>query len=226
MNYRTLAGRIDYVTDDVGVRGAENFYITIHEDGSRVLRACCEMHDEVLVRDVLLALDANFAPLRANVHLMVGGRFHGVGDYQFESGAVHFQGQRSGEAVVTKTVALDSPAPSFGSHSVQNDAWAYGAFDRHRDGAAECVIAGIPITSKLPNGGDGPTVILAEHRHRYVGEEQITVPAGQFQCRHYQFLFDDWPAIDYWVHGPDYLMVKCRWDLLRQSYILTELREG
>jgi hypothetical protein len=32
---------------------------------------------------------------------------------------------------------------------------------------------------------------------RFLGEEVVTTAAGRFDCRHYQFLFDDWPAIDY-----------------------------
>lgn len=223
MNYRVIDGRIDYVTDDVGLRGSEVFRISVHADGSRSLRACCEMHDEVLIRDVFLGVDANFAPLNAHVHLMVEGCFVGTGHYLFAPDAVSFHGQQRGQPVMSDRVALPDSAPSFGSHSVQNDAWAYGAFDRCRGDNEEFVMRGIPVTSTLPNGADGPAVVVAEHRHRFLGETTVTTAAGRFDCRHYQFVFDEWPAIDYWVYGPDYLLVKCRWDLLRQTYELVEL---
>lgn len=225
VNYRVLDGRIDYVTDGVGLRGTEVFRISVHGDGSRLLRACCEMHDEVLVRDVFLSVDANFAPSNAHVHLMVEGRFVGTGHYLFGPDELYFQGQQSGAGVIAEQLPLQRAAPSFGSHSVQNDAWAYGAFDHQRGAEQECTLQGIPVTSKLPNGADGPAVLMDEHRHRFLGEEVVTTAAGRFDCRHYQFLFDDWPAIDYWVHGPDYLLVKCRWDLLHPTYELVELEE-
>lgn len=225
MNYRILDGRIDYVTDGVGLRGSEVFRISVHEDGSRCLRACCEMHDEVLIRDVFLSVDAQFAPLNAHVHLMVEGCFVGTGHYLFGPDTLNFQGQRAAASVIAEQYPLDTRAPSFGSHSVQNDAWAYGAFDQHRGGAAEFTVQGVPVTSKLPNGADGPAVLMDQHRHRFLGEEVVTTAAGRFECRHYQFLFDQWPAIDYWVSGPDYLLVKCRWDLLHQTYELVELHK-
>ena len=45
--------------------------------------------------------------------------------------------------------------------------------------------------------------------------------------RHYEFLLKDRPSIHYWVTGPDYLLVRARWDLLKQSYELVSLeRDG
>lgn len=47
--------------------------------------------------------------------------------------------------------------------------------------------------------------------------------AGSFDVRHYEFLFEHWPSIHYWISSNDYLLVQCRWDLLKQTYELVRL---
>lgn len=220
--YHGLRGRVEYITDDVGTRGHEEFKIVRHQDGSRTLRASCEMYDEQLLRDVYLAVDALYQPLHAHVSLWLEQQLVGSGHYVFAADAVSLH-RTTSAGLELQSKGLGSPAAAFGSHSVQNDAWLYPAVDRLRNGCRWTTLQAVPVSSKLPNGADGPALILSDQRHRFVAEESVTTPAGQFVTHHYQFGFDDRPPIHYWIRPEDYLLVKCRWDLLRQTYLLTQL---
>lgn len=56
-----------------------------------------------------------------------------------------------------------------------------------------------------------------------MGLEEVTVPAGTFECEHFRFLLKDHPPEELWCSIDDYIMVKIRWDLLGTAYELVEL---
>ena len=59
-----------------GVWGREDFTLTRHANGDRVLRAFCELDDEpALIRDVIQRVDAGFHPQDCMVRLTEGGVF-------------------------------------------------------------------------------------------------------------------------------------------------------
>ena len=113
--------------------------------------------------------------------------------------------------------------PAFGGHALQNDAWMLAAADRAAGDEVDRHLGNVLITSRLPNGADGPALLLSDHHYRYLGAETVETPAGRFATRYFEFLLEDRPSIHYWLHGEDYLLIRCRWDLLRQSYELVEL---
>jgi hypothetical protein len=81
-------------------------------------------------------------------------------------------------------------------------------------------------SSHLPNGGSGPLLVPSQAgftSKKFIGKEQIEVPAGNFETRHFQFLVADYPPIDIWTLGSDFIPVRLRWNLLKQSYDLVEL---
>ena len=55
MKHRALRGRIAYLHDRDGERGREWFSISVQDDGTRTLRAQCEMDDEDLAETVAFA---------------------------------------------------------------------------------------------------------------------------------------------------------------------------
>lgn len=218
-----VRGRILYTTDGKGVEGFEDFFVSHLPNGSRKLSAHCEMHNDGIVREVVLGVDDRFAPEHAFVSLSVAERFVGAGLYDFRGPTVTLT-RLTETGAESQERAEKGRVTAFGSHSVQNDAWLYGSFDANRGDAREGELANTVITSRLPNGGDGPALLFSNQQHRFLGEERVTVEAGTFDCRRYQFVFEEWPAIDYWIYGGDYLLVRCRWDYLSQTYELAELR--
>ena len=219
----SISGIVEYVSDDDGVTGVEHFRMSKYADGGRHLRAYCEMHDDELVRDVSLTVDKEWRPRDAFVQVALNQTFVGSAHYTFAPCYVATQLHPAEGERGWHRHDLESPANGFGSHSVQNDAWFYGAFDRIRADAESVELPNVVVCSRLANGGEAPNYHLTTQRHRYRGEASITTPAGTFVTRHYSFHFDQWPPIHYWVHGDDYLLVQCRWDHLRQSYRLVDL---
>ncbi len=55
-----------------------------------------------------------------------------------------------------------------------------------------------------------------------VGEEKITPPAGKFDVDH--FRIDD--SVDFFITGPDALMVRFQWRPADRDYVLTHLEAG
>lgn len=220
----SVRGRILYKTDGKGLEGFEDFLVCNSPTGGRRLSAHCEMHNDGLLRDVVLGVDDRFAPTHAFVSLSVQDRFVGAGLYDFRGAAVTLDRLTATGSSERQERATSRPVTAFGSHSVQNDAWLYGSFDAVRGDAHECSLEDTVISSRLANGGDGPSLLFSTQHHRFLGEETVTVEAGTFDCRHYQFVFERWPAIDYWIYGEDYLLVRCRWDHLKQTYELAELQ--
>ena len=223
MTLRAISGTIEYVTDDVGVEGRETFEIQQFRSGERLLRAHSEMFNDRLTRDTLLTVNENWEPQLAQLHLMIDDTFVGAGQYRFEPNRVRFDGHLADEGFVSDTRALAAPAPAFVGHAVQNDAWLYAALEQRPRDAADAQLNGVVLSSRLPNGGDGPALKFSDQRHRYIADEEIETRAGRFDTQHYEFLLEGRPSIHYWVTGPDFVFVRARWDLLRQSYELVEL---
>ncbi len=220
---RTISGRIAYITDGVGEEGYEDFHITCLKDGRRMLQAQSVMTNDDLIRTTYLIINAAWQPMTAQMHL-IKGDYTGSAAYDFCDDHVRFTGQNTEEGELAQTVSLESSVTTFGGHAIQNDAWMYGAFDRYRGDCVETILPNTVITSHAANGGDGPALTFAEQHHRYVKDEEITTEAGTFAARKYEFIFEDRPSIQYWITGEDYIIVRCRWDHLKQTYDVVDLQ--
>ena len=218
--HSTIVGTIEYRTDGVGVDGIERFQITHFDSGLRSLRATSELHGDSLVRETLLTVDGAYRPQRACIALTIAGKPAGSGQYRMSRQGTSF---RSGAAPAGSGIDVDVDAAAFGGHALQNDAWMLAAADVRCGDARDRHLDNVVVTSHLPNGADGPDLLFSNHHYRYIGNETVDVPAGRFATRHFEFLLPDKPSIHYWLSGGDYLLVRCRWELLQQSYELVEL---
>ena len=97
-----------------------------------------------------------------------------------------------------------------------------------RGSAREYFLKDIGISSPLPNGGSGPIACLVDVNVKYIGDENLTTPAGAFATKH----FENWshrdgppkPPVVVWFTGDDAIPVRLRWELLSQTYELVELK--
>lgn len=212
MQHRTVSGKIRYSSMKPGregqERGREWFTFTHHGDGSVIMRARCEIEepDPTVLRDIVCHIGPDRKPHNLLVHLTLGDEFLGSGWMRYDQAA--------------NQVTCESFGPSIGRHSETRTAGSFDAFGTHP-------VAGDGFTTRLLDTAQGPhrrrlRFFLPSPDHRgatppqiaefemvmeYVGEEEKTVAAGTFRCRHYRYVDDSddgmggtrHPDFDMWV---------------------------
>ena len=212
MRHRTVRGQLAYHHLDGPERGRERFTITIHENGCRTLRAVCEIDADEVLRDVTYSVNHAYQPLDAFVRLTVRERFLGCGWFLFEDDVASCESFTAAEGRVSQRIRVPARPLAFGSHPISADAWLTAVFDV--SGAREQYFDNVFISSYAFNGAGGPLLYPIHFGLEHLGRERITVPAGEFECRHVRFLLDGsevagHPQYDLWISDDDrYLCVR------------------
>ena len=123
---RHYSGKTLYIGDEVGERGREWFDVTVEPDGTRTLRAKCEIdgsvvHNFRVLRDVTFTLDGNCRPLDAFVRITVNDKFMGSSWFRFGEHEVECEGFTVNEGRISQKVPVARWPRSFGSHPVVCD---------------------------------------------------------------------------------------------------------
>ena len=63
-------------------------------------------------------------------------------------------------------------------------------------------------TSPLPDGASGPILAVRRFDFEYLGEEDLTVPAGSFSCAHFRWHVQDFASIGIWNSLEDGILEK------------------
>ncbi len=223
--HRNYKGKISYLKDGAGETGRESFSVSVHADGSRTLRAECEMDEFELLRDVIQSIDAEWRPVDSYVRLSVGGALSGSAWYRFDDCRAECRGLTGDLKYFEDQQSTDEPIQSFGSHSLQNDAWLVARVRQRKADLGS--LAGSTFTTSLSaNGGTGPTLVRVPPVSlliRDLGLETITVEAGRFETWHVRVEVKDVDCFDIWAAGEDCVPVRLTSDGLRQSFELVEL---
>ena len=220
-NPRLLTGRIAYLDADGGSTGFELFSITAHADGSRTLSAHCEMHDDALVRDALLALDADARPVEAFIRVTEQDRW--MGSAHFRRGVTGTLATLSGP---DSDVAADLPGEVdyFGTHALLNDGWVALAGGDLAPGES-CTVRGATCSHQA-NGGGVPALMASDAVLTRFADETVTVAAGTFDCQHWTVAYQGHTPIDMWTTGLDAVLVLMSWDHLAGRYELAEMTDS
>lgn len=217
----TRSGRIAYRFEPAadsfsqfpdGVWGFEDWCITRHGDGTRVLRARCELHDEPLViRDVIQAVDAVYHPHDAFVRLTIGDKFFGSSWYRFTDTEAELEGWTALKGRIREHRWIARDMRGFGTHALMADAWLCARYD-FRKGAGQQTFTDNLMTSIDHRGATGPEfTTTTTSTLRYDGIESVTVAAGTFDCHHFAFMntSNNHPPYDLWITADgDFLFVK------------------
>lgn len=225
IKHRSYQGKILYLTDGVGETGREWFHVTIQPDGKRTMRATCEMDEDRLLRDVVLTVDEAWYPVDAFVRLSIAEKLVGSSWFHFTEQTAECQGFTTQEGRIDQHFSTPGRIGFFGAHQLHGDAWACATIERDQNRAPSTDDLNFS-SSLLPNGGSGPILVPTPNdfiSKKYIGKERLQVPAGSFDTQHFQFSVADSPPIDVWTLGSDFIPVRLRWDLLKQSYDLVEL---
>jgi hypothetical protein len=225
MSHRSYRGKMLYITDGVGEMGREYFSVTVQPDGTRTLRAQCEMDDDQLLRDVVLTVNAGWEPLDAFVRLTIAGQTVGSSWYCFEGRRAECQGRTATEGRISRTLLSSKTVESLGTHALHGDSWVVGRLRNYR-GPPDAFPLATFATSTLPNGGSGPDLIPLSagfSRILDLGSEEVTVPAGRFATRHLRIIVPNVDDFDVWAGGEDCLPVKSTSRGLKQTYEMVEI---
>ena len=220
MAYKTIRGKILYTSKKPErmdqERGREYFTITRQPDGTDVMHAHCEIDDEpMVVRDVVAAMDSrNAAPLDCHVRLTVGGEFEGTGWFRFADQRVECEAFNRKDGRITQCIEVASPVQWMQCHPIVGDALLMKAYDLSA-GPGKRFLDNVMLSSPDHRGATGPMLFQLGFGIRYVGEERITVQAGDFDARHFQVvdtagqLPEEHPPYDVWCTADDdYILLR------------------
>lgn len=225
VRHRSYRGKMLYITDGVGEMGREYFSVTIQPDGTRTLRAQCEMDDDQLLRDVVLTVNTKWEPLDAFVRLTIKGQTVGSSWFCFDGRRAECQGRTAAEGRISRTILAKETVDSFGTHALHGDSWMVARL-RNYHGKPEDFAIAMFATSTLANGGSGPDLIPLQAGYSRIidlGEETVTVPAGKFATRHVRIMVPGVDDFDVWAGGDDCLPVKSTSRGLKQTYHMVQI---
>lgn len=219
MKHRTIRGTVQYTSKKPErmdqERGREYFSITTQADGVRVLNAHCEIDDEPnVIRDVNLAINPDASPIDCSVRLTVGDKYEGSGWMRFAKNFVECESHNQRDGRISQQVDIESPVKWLQAHPIVGDALLMKLYDL-KQGAGKIFFPDLFLTSPDHRGATGPLLFKTGFGIRYVGEETISIKAGEFKARHFQIvdtagnLPEEHPPYNLWCTADDdYLLLK------------------
>ena len=235
MKHRTIRGEILYTSkkpERMGEeRGRESFIITVHTDGKRTLRAHCEIDDPPSVlRDVTLSMDADYYPLDCFTRLTLDDRFEGTGWMRLTETQAETESFNVRDGRISQRLDLERRTRWLATHPIAGDGMAFAIFDRSR-GPGRIFYPDMMVTSPDHRGATGPLLFKLGFGLEYVGDEEITVPAGTFNAYHLRYvdtagqLPEEHPRYDVWCTADgDFIFLRGEVGGYMQTfYELTEL---
>ncbi len=209
MKHRSITGTILYTSKKPErldqPRGIEHFRFTHHTDGKRTLRAHCEIeepHPSVL-RDIVYSLDEHGRPMDCHVRLTVDDRFMGSGWFRFTDDGVECESYGPAIGRLSQFMPLSEPIDGMGTHPVVADGYLLALFD-WAEGEKKKLRVLLP--SPDHRGATPPMISEVNIDAVFLGRETVTVKAGTFAARHFQFIDDgtsgmagQHPPYDVWI---------------------------
>jgi len=212
MQHRTVSGKIRYTSEKQGMegqeRGREWFNFTHHSDGSTIMRACCEIEEPepTVLRDIILHIGPDRMPQNLLVHLTLGDGFLGSGWMRYNADANEIECESCGPTIGRNSEKRGAGEfDAFGTHPVVGDGFTTRLMDTGRGPHRRKMRFFLP--SPDHRGATAPQIAEVEMMMEYVGEEEKTVAAGTFNCRHYRYVDESdagmggerHPDFDMWV---------------------------
>jgi len=209
VKHRSITGTILYTSRKPDrldqPRGIEHFRFTHHTDGKRTLRAHCEIeepHPSVL-RDIVYSLDEHGRPMDCHVRLTVDDRFMGSGWFRFTQDFVECESYGPTIGRLSQRMPLNGPIDGMGTHPVVADGYLLSLF-----GWVEGEKKKLRVMLPSPDHRGATPPIIAEVNIDavFLGRETVTVKAGTFATKHFQFIDDgssgmagQHPPYDVWI---------------------------
>ena len=209
MKHRLIEGRLLYTSRKPGmeghVRGFESFMFTRHSDGKVTLRAHCEIEEPepTVMRDIIYSLDEHGQPMDLHVRLTVGDAFMGSGWLRFDGRTVECESFSPSLGRLSQRVEAELPVDGFGTHPIVSDGYMLSnlTWEEGQRRKLNCY-----LPSPDHRGATPPQIAQVKIDAQYLGKETVTVAAGTFAARKFQFIDDGSSGMD-GAHPPYELWV-------------------
>ncbi len=217
MNHRNVTGKIRYTSEKPGregqERGRESFRFTHHQDGSVIMSAHCEIEEPepTVMRDIICHIGPDRKPHNLLVHLTLGDQFLGSGWMRYDQESDQITCESFGPTIGRNSETRAAGAfTAFGTHPVVGDGFSTRMMDiTGGPGSRETLRFFLP--SPDHRGATPPQIAEVSMVMEYAGEEEMTVAAGTFACRHYRYVDESdegmggttHPDFDMWVTADD-----------------------
>ncbi|MBU2879004.1 MULTISPECIES: hypothetical protein [Aliiglaciecola] len=218
-----ISARIAYWGRDNTLIGRESFSLASHAQGYS-FRAFCEMDDIALLRDVTMSLDRNWSPIDGFCRITTAGQVVAANWFSFNNDQVVVETDLKGKERISQKFENQPAYCYLGLHPLQGDALVTTQVDKSKPGEYVAVHG---LTNSLSENGDqGLTATPVTIEVAYLGNQKLTVAAGQFDARKYALRWQpDWPPAYVWVKEGDYIFLKMTWQKIDNWYELIELTE-
>jgi hypothetical protein len=186
----STAGRIAYRRrGDGALWGEEHWTIRHAPDGGRTLTVHCTMRlgDDDVVRDTTLSVDAGFQPVDAYVRIANHGRMTGTGWFRFGETHAECESWTAAEGRISQRMPVTRPMRGFGIHALMGDGWMTATFPADAPTGTTHFWGTNLLHSIHHLGATGPMIATSTSGLTFAGIEQVTVKAGRFACRAYDF---------------------------------------
>ena len=212
MKHRNVRGKIRYISAKDGMegqeRGREWFNFSHHADGSAILTAQCEIEepDPTVLRNITCHYGPDRMPQNLLVHLTLGDEFLGSGWMRYDADNDQITCESFGPSIGRNSETKQAGEfDAFGTHPVVGDGFTTRLMDVSKGPHKRRLRFYLP--SPDHRGATPPQIAYLEMVMEYVREEDKTVEAGTFRCRHYRYVDDSddgmggtkHPDMDMWV---------------------------
>lgn len=200
---------------DGTLQGTERFTLTRHSDGSRSLQMLADLRSRGSWFNVYLHVDADFRPVTAFATYWTAGLLKGSGLFEIQGDALRATSRGPVSGAQSRATAVPAWF-SIGAHPVSGDGWHTAHYDRQTRGVQALSLYSVDAGADQSKPVLGTLLPLSVE---YLGEEQVTVPAGTFMAQRFRLA----GLNDLWVHGPDRLVVKSELPRRGIRYVLVAL---
>lgn len=216
---RWAEGTIEYRKISTGeVTGSEEFHVTVHPDGSRTMDTRNRMENKQRQRRITMRVAKDFRPLELTADFWTAGEWRGTGLIAVDGNELQAV-IKTPNGFITQRRAVPDHF-SFIPHPLSTDAWNSWYYDKAKGGAQKITVYDLdpdaaPVSSFLGKMYDSTIT--------FKGIKKVTTPAGTFETEHFQFQDG---VVDFYLAGPDRIMVKFVWGPDDSEYVLTSYKEG
>ena len=223
LKHREIKYTINYLDNSGKKRGEEPCFVTLHSDGTRVIRATSKIYDTEIIRDVVYNVDAKFKPIDCFIKIRKSEQIISTSFFTFTENNIYLKGINSENKIVNETLETNR-AESFISHAVAADVWHSANIIKKKSKGIQKIFP-IYSSSNLPNGASESKIHRWDLKAKFIKFTEIRTPAGIFEAEHIRYYEEDdslW--LEMWcTNDIDRIMLKMYYPVYDSYYLLNKL---